>query len=394
MEKEQELTLKKNKNSLDNMQLKIHNQMARTLARFEEPEYAKLFLISLGVLLKSEDNIAHINKIELFDKLNVPKEDKYKHKRYFDMLNSMRKRTEFNITIDEDTQIAGNIVYRIERYRHEYQIAFDDKITPVLKQLKNKYTLLYIDSIMQFKSSFSITLYNYLLSWHNQEYKINKQWLTTAKLKELFGLSNNDYMRKDGTFDRTNFEKYTIQKAVDEIAKSNYMYIQWYKAKSKLTRQVIAYVFEFIVIDNFQEQEDDLEFTEIKYGKVDDVVIRYEEELNGEPIWDNVLEKTQYQLSINCDDNLSEYDKWIQDYCNICDNIFSKTEMEEFNGMINNLPLKNMYSNSIIDDIYVQKLDYLIDKYRAFKTANSKNSIKNKYSYFKKMIEKDIEKYN
>ncbi len=65
-----------------------------------------------------------------------------------------------------------------------------------------------------------------------------------------------------------------------------------------------------------------------------------------------------------------------KDYCNIYDNVFSKNEMEEFIGMINNLPLKNMYSNSVIDDIYVQKLDYLMDKYRTFKTANSKNSIK------------------
>ena len=73
-----------------------------------------------------------------------------------------------------------------------------------------------------------------------------------------------------------------------------------------------------------------------------------------------------------------------KDYCNIYDNVFSKTEMEEFIGMINNLPLKNMYSNSVIDDIYVQKLDYLMDKYRAFKTVNTKNSIKNKYSYIKK----------
>lgn len=385
MEKEQTLTLQKNRNSLDTMQLKLHNQMARTLSRFAEPEHAKLFLISLGYLLKSDDNIAHIKKIELFDKLNVPKEDKNKHKRYFDMFNSMRKRTEFDIIIDEDTQIAGNIISLVKRTRNEYLIKFEEEIVPTLKQLKGQYTLLYIDSIMQFKSSYSITLYNYLLSWHNKDYKVNKQWLSTKQLKELFGLTEESYMRKNGTFDRNNFEKYTIQRAVDEIIKAGYMYIRWYKAKDKLTKKVIAYVFEFLVLDHDKEKANGIEFTEIKGGKIDDIIIDDEEELQAEAEWE------RYNA-------LPEWEKWIEDYCKICDGIFSKIEMQEFIGMTNKLPLAHMYPNSPVDDVYVRRMDYILDKYRAFKVAeehmhNIGEHIGNKYKYFKTMIENDIKEW-
>ncbi len=380
MEKEQTLTLQKNRNSLDTMQLKIHNQMARTLARFEEPEHAKLFLISLGTLLKSDDNIAHIKKIELFDKLNVPKEDKNKHKRYFDMFNSMRKRTEFDIIIDEDTQIAGNIISLVKRTRNEYLIKFEEEIAPTLKQLKGQYTLLYIDSILQFKSSYSITLYNYLLSWHNKDYKINKQWLSTKQLKDLFGLTEKSYMRKNGTFNRNIFEARTIQVAVDEITKAGYMYIRWYKAKDKLTKKVIAYVFEFLVLDHDKEKANGIEFTEIKGGKIDDIIIDDEEELQAEAEWE------RYEA-------LPEWEKWIEGYCDICDGIFSKIEMQEFIGMTNKLPLAHMYQNAPADDINVRRHEYILDKYRTFRTANSRNPIKNKYAYFKAMIQKDIAEY-
>ena len=377
MKKEQALTLQKSENSLDTMQLKIHNQMARALARFEEPEHAKLFLISLGYLLKSEDNVAHINKTELFNKLNVPKQDKEKHIRYFNMLNEMRKRTEFNITIDQDTQIAGNIISLVKRTRNEYQVKFLEEVAPTLKQLKSQFTLLYIDSIMQFKSSCSITLYNYLLSWRDPEYKINKQWLSTKQLKDLFGLDEDSYVRKDGTFNRTAFETRTIQVAIEEISSAGYMCVRWYKAKDRISKKVLAYVFEYVVLEHSPEKTDGIDFTEKKGGKFPDVIISDERELQEEADWEKY-------------DSMTTYDQWIEDYRQCCDGIFSKAEMEEFVGLSDQLPLANMYPHAPADDLAVYRYEYILDKYRAFKVAESKRTITNKYAYFKAMIQKDV----
>lgn len=362
MGKEQDLTLQKHRNSLDAMQLKIHNQMARTLARFEEPEHAKLFLISLGCLLKSENNIAYIKKVELFDKLNITDEDR--HTRYFKMLDRMSEKTKYDITIDKDTQIAGRIAYKVKRTRNEYHVYFDEDIAPTLKELKSQYSLLYIDSIMQFKSSYSITLYNYLLSWHNKSYKINKQWLSTKQLKELFGLSEDDYVRPNGTFNRNAFETRTIQKAVDEITEAGYMHICWYKAKDKLTKKVIAYVFEFAVIDRNKEKENGIEFTE-KQGKIDDVIISDENELDIEPNWnDDEVAVDTYQTDIDME-TLKQATK----------NEFNEDKLELLDNLLTH------YSSN-----YNIKIDYLKEQYLVMNDKKPKN----RFNYLVKMIKNDI----
>ena len=363
MGKEQDLTLQKHRNSLDAMQLKIHNQMARTLARFEEPEHAKLFLISLGCLLKSENNIAYIKKVELFDKLNITDEDR--HTRYFKMLDKMSEKTKYDITIDKDTQIAGRIAYKVKRTRNEYHVYFDEDIAPTLKELKSQYSLLYIDSIMQFKSSYSITLYNYLLSWHNKSYKINKQWLSTKQLKELFGLSEDDYVRPNGTFNRNAFETRTIQKAVDEITEAGYMHICWYKAKDKLTKKVIAYVFEFTVIDCNKEKENGIEFTD-KQGKIDDVIISDEKELDIEPNWNDEVAVDTYQTDIDMK-SLKKATK----------NEFDEGKLELLDKLLTH------YSSG-----YNIKIDYLIEKYLVMNDKKPKN----RFNYLVKMIKNDIDK--
>ena len=91
--------------------------------------------------------------------------------------------------------------------------------------------------------------------------------------------------------------------------------------------------------------------------------------------------------------SLPEWEQWIEDYCKCCDDIFTKVEMQEFIGMTNKLPLSQMYKNAPVDDINIHRYEYILDKYRAFKVADSKDPKNNKYAYFKRMIEKDIAEY-
>ena len=268
------------KNSMDVQVVKVHNEVARTLSRFGEFEYAKLFLISCSYLPNFKDNIVHINKVELFDKFNVPKEDKYKHTRYFNMFEKMGEKTKYNITIDEDNQVAGTMIYKVKRTRNEYLVYFDEEMAPILKQLKNHFTEYQLTSILDLRSSHSISLYNYLMSWHDYRTSdIEQRYLTTKELKDLFGLSESDYMnKKSGKFDRYNFEKYCIQKAVDDIVAHANMNVRWYKAKDKLTGKVISYVFEYVVYPNHEEVERAGVLGEVKY-KPRDIVLQEQEEL-------------------------------------------------------------------------------------------------------------------
>ena len=281
-------------NSMDVQTVKVHNEMARTLARFGEFEHAKLFLTSFAYLTalpiklddegKDKNNVVHINKAELFDKFNVPSTAKDRHVRYYNMLDNMRKKTDYDIVIDEDNQVSGSMIYKIKRTRNEYLVYFDEEMSPILKQLKSHFTEYQLLSILDLHSSHSISLYNYLMSWHDykKQGEIERRYLTTKELKELFGLSEDDYMnKKSGKFDRYNFEKYCVQKAVDDIVAHANMNIQWCKAKHKLTGKVEAYVFDFIVYPNNEPIERGGVLEDMKY-KPRDIVIQELEELEQE----------------------------------------------------------------------------------------------------------------
>ena len=47
----------------------------------------------------------------------------------------------------------------------------------------------------------------------------------------MFGFSKDDYCKKDGKFDRNNFEKYTIEVAIKEINQNTRMKVEYKKIR-------------------------------------------------------------------------------------------------------------------------------------------------------------------
>ena len=94
---------------------------------------------------------------------------------------------------------------------------------PYLEQLVKEYTKLQLDSILKLKSKYSLTVYKFLCSWNDENKKTNRRYITTKELKELFGLSIDDYVY-NGKFRRFEFETKTVNIALREInEKSNYV---------------------------------------------------------------------------------------------------------------------------------------------------------------------------
>ncbi|WP_425382865.1 hypothetical protein [Spiroplasma endosymbiont of Melieria omissa] len=77
-------------------------------------------------------------------------------------------------------------------------------------------------------------------SWTDENKKINQRYITTKELKELFNLSIDDYVY-NGKFHRKLFEKYTIEKAINEITNINVIY-----KKNKKGNKVQNYEFTWI----------------------------------------------------------------------------------------------------------------------------------------------------
>lgn len=84
-------------------------------------------------------------------------------------------------------------------------------------------------------------------------------------------------------------------------------------------------------------------------------------------------------------------DQWLEQYCKLCDNLFTTIEMNEFVQMTKQLPLKNMYTAMPDDDLNAIRGQYIISKYAQYKTASSRTQIKHPHGYFKKLIQADID---
>lgn len=129
---------------------------------------------------------------------------------------------------------AENITFKFKLF---------NEFLPYFQMLATNYTVIELEQAKRFKSRFSYTLYMNLLSWR----ELNKEcyrFYTTKQLKEIFGLDKNDYVRKDGSFDRNNFEKFTINVALKEINKLTNMKVV--VTKNKKGRLVSNYQFNFI----------------------------------------------------------------------------------------------------------------------------------------------------
>lgn len=100
---------------------------------------------------------------------------------------------------------------------------------------------------------------------------------------------------------------------------------------------------------------------------------------------------SEKELELNKIEAEPQEDQWIEQYCKLCDNLFTNLEMTEFVQMTNQLPLQNMYAATPEDDLNAIRGQYIISKFAQYKTAASRTQIKHPHGYFKKLIQSDIE---
>lgn len=199
--------------------------------------------------------------------------------------------------------------------------------------------------------------YTYIMFMYLESNRFRKSWeVDLDELKQILNCDTEESYKKFKVFNDRILKR--IQKELLEKTECKYTY-----EPIKKGRKVVAIKFTLETLRDLDEiavEEKELELAKAEWE-------RYEA--------------------------LPEWEKWIEGYCEICDGIFSKIEMQEFIGMTNKLPLSHMYQNAPVDDINVRRHEYILDKYRAFRTANSRSQITNKYAYFKAMIQKDIDEY-
>lgn len=249
--------MKNTSNSLKNQVIAMSNILAEKSTRFSVMQQ-KLFYVCLASLKQgiNSRNEVEINKQELFNCLGIEKETgRYTRiKGEFEQLahNSF---VEFDTT---DGFSQGFLIYNIRLSKNTFFVKFNDYYLPLVQELANNYVRLLDDDVISFNSKFSMMLYQNLM---RDKWKLtNVDHLgidySTKQLKMMFGLSKSDYMRKNDSFNRSEFEKKTINKAVDEINKKSKCIKNLTYRKVKKGSRVQYYLFSYHYIDPQKVVED------------------------------------------------------------------------------------------------------------------------------------------
>lgn len=135
----------------------------------------------------------------------------------------------------------------------EVHIFINRRLTPFIENLHKYYTVYEIANTAKFQSRFALILYMNLLTWNDHsadredELDERERYYSTEQLWFMFDLDDDDYHDKNGKLTRKHFEKYVIERAVNEInAKDVGIRLDWRKKRNG--RYVDKYIFHWITL--------------------------------------------------------------------------------------------------------------------------------------------------
>lgn len=229
----------------DSALIKMSNILARKTPRHSKnketlsmTEQRLFYMVLSQANTVDEKGIVKLKKSEVFKKLGI--DDKDMWSRYKDYFKSMQMKTYYDFNYSEDEFESGFLIYKVSTTKNYFCVKFDNDYISLLKKA-DKWTTMFFDDIMKFECKHTAPLYQRLRSL-NKHPKFDKYYdFNTSELKEIFGLSADDYVKKSGSqvgsFDRLNFEKYTLNKAIEEInTKSSLTHNVWYEKHKKGNR--------------------------------------------------------------------------------------------------------------------------------------------------------------
>jgi plasmid replication initiation protein len=174
------------------------------------------------------ENKFHILASEISDLMKLDKSNAYR-----DMKKAVDKLYSRSIKIDgEDDEMRW--IYRKEYVQSEGKatLYFSPEIIPYLSQLSQKFTAYKLVYVAQFKSSYSIRLYEILVQWASiGEREVKVDWL-----RDIFRVENKYKTIKD-------FKKYIIDPAVTDINQHSNIWVEY--GQRKAGRTITHFQFRF-----------------------------------------------------------------------------------------------------------------------------------------------------
>ena len=258
------------KNSLETQMVAMGKALMRAKKQMDIVERKALImaLTKMNWSKKEENNIVELDKIEICEILgwNYNASDRsVKLRRLFKALAN-HSYIEMNVK-DKDEWDDGFLIPRISSTRGSIKVYFAEQFMPLLTNLlqDKDFVTIWSNDIYKFENVNSYLLFEEL-RLHSDTRQTNWRTYSTKQLKELFGMPKTGkgaymhYSAKDQkeVFDRSNFEKYVLDKAIAEINKGQMIKIlpivgsneikkgKLYQ-KIKKNGFVVGYQFKYIV---------------------------------------------------------------------------------------------------------------------------------------------------
>lgn len=230
-------------NDLHSQIIAMDNELAKQATNFTIEEQ-RLFYITLASIKPNQNSsIIEIDKKAVLDMLGFNSQNQYSRLR--PMFTKMIKKS-LILSGDDEIWNDGFLFYKCRTTKKKIYIYVDDEYIPLLIKLQPGFTRLLSDDAISFNSKFSMILYQQLMRLNNKgDYGVG---FTTKELKMIFGLSKDDYVTK-GHFDRSAFERRTINVAVKDINEKSKCIQNLRYEKRKKNGRVQGYVFFFDYTD-------------------------------------------------------------------------------------------------------------------------------------------------
>lgn len=231
-------------NDLHNQIIAMDNELAKQATNFTVEEQRLFYITLASIKPNQKSSIIEIDKKAVLDMLGFKSHNQYSRLR--PMFTKMIKKS-LILSGDDEIWNDGFLFYKCRSTKKKIYIYVDDEYIPLLIKLQPGFTRLLSDDAISFKSKYSMILYQQIMRLNNKgTYGVG---FTTKELKTLFGLSKNDYVKKDGHFNRTTFENRTIDVAIKDINEKSKCIQNLRYEKRKKNGRVQGYVFFFDYTD-------------------------------------------------------------------------------------------------------------------------------------------------
>lgn len=231
-------------NDLHNQIIAMDNELAKQATNFTVEEQRLFYITLASIKPNQKSSIIEIDKKAVLDMLGFKSQNQYSRLR--PMFTKMIKKS-LILSGDDEIWNDGFLFYKCRTTKKKIYIYVDDEYIPLLIKLQPGFTRLLSDDAISFKSKYSMILYQQIMRLNNKgTYGVG---FTTKELKTLFGLSKDDYVKKDGHFNRTTFENRTIDVAIKDINEKSKCIQNLRYEKRKKNGRVQGYVFFFDYTD-------------------------------------------------------------------------------------------------------------------------------------------------